>query len=224
MDALACLVTFIASVCLGMEYGIMVGVGVSIGALLLRSLRPELRSSLKTEPVTGQAYILMQPSHGLNFPSVDHITTSILKQTLKHKEIQLVLLDFSKWANCDYTAASTLVSVHKGMKKNGKTLAFLNCSEVWMEVLKIAGLGNPPIVRNEDHDLARYIKETFFGESVKNDILGDVVSSGEKGDQSLSPGGGGGGMMEGVGGISMASTTGSSADVTSLASSTKPLV
>lgn len=201
----------------------MVGVGVSIGALLLRSLRPELSSCLKTEPVTQQDYILMQPSHGLNFPSVDHITTSILKQTLKHKEIQLVLLDFSKWANCDYTAASTLVSVNKGMKKNGKTLAFLNCNDVWIEVLKIAGLGSPPLVRNEDQDLTRYIKETFFGEC-KNEGEGEVpegvVSSGGKGD-GLSPDGG---MVEGVGGISMTSTTGSTADVTSLASSTRPLV
>ncbi len=135
---------------LGMEYGILVGVAVSLGSLLLRSLRPKLISQIKSDALSKMDYILVQPnSHGLYFPSVDHITNSIQKLTLKHKEIQLIILDFSKWSCCDFTSASTLVSVYKGMEKNGKDLVFLNCSEFWINSFKIAGLENPPLIVDE---------------------------------------------------------------------------
>ncbi|ODM99088.1 Sodium-independent sulfate anion transporter [Orchesella cincta] len=42
IDCIACLITFLASMLLGMEYGILIGVVVSVGALLLKSLRPEV--------------------------------------------------------------------------------------------------------------------------------------------------------------------------------------
>lgn len=150
VDFLACIITFIASMAFGMEYGIIIGVGVSIGALLLRSLRPKLISQLKSDPLTKVEYILVSPSNGLYFPSVDHITNSIQKLTVKHKDIELIVINFSKWSACDFTGASTLVSVYKGMKKNGKSLVFLNCSKFWINAFNTVGLENPPVIHHEN--------------------------------------------------------------------------
>jgi sodium-independent sulfate anion transporter 11 len=78
MDLLACLITCLASILLGMEYGILVGVGISLFALLLESLKPDLQEEMRTDP-SGINYIYMQPESGIKFPSVDHIRSRVTK-------------------------------------------------------------------------------------------------------------------------------------------------
>lgn len=78
-DLFSFLVTFISSVLFGMEYGIMIGVGVSLAILLLKSLKPGLNSELRIDPGTGISFIYAKPDYGLHFPSVDYIRTSLAK-------------------------------------------------------------------------------------------------------------------------------------------------
>ncbi|CAL8112209.1 unnamed protein product [Orchesella dallaii] len=222
IDCIACIITFIASMFLGMEYGILIGVVVSVGALLLKSLRPALKTELKVERSTGVDYILVTPEAGLYFPSVDHIITQVQKLTLKNKECSVVLLDFSQWTACDYTAATTLVSLNKGLKKNEKILGFLNCSPVWVHNFKVAGLKEPPLVHQAS--ISTFIREKMkLPPKTEGDTRGsmDSVVLGVVNDTLVTERNGG--MMEGVGTISMAST-GSGLDELSLASSTKPIV
>lgn len=208
---------------IGMEYGILVGVGISIGALLLKSLRPTLSREVKCDPTTNIDYILVTPENGLNFPSVDHITTSIQKLTVKHKECSLIILDFSKWTVLDYTGANTFNLLSKGMKKNEKTLAFLKCSQNWIDAFKIGGMSDPPLIRDEDH-ISQFIQERMkkiamsknYGTNGKRPSLDSVIVGGADRNNI--------GMMEGVGAISVASSGGSTSDVASLASSTKPII
>lgn len=150
--------TFIAAMGLGMEYGILVGVGVSVGALLLKSLRPHLDLDMTYDPVTNIDYITITPENGLNFPSVDHITTTVQKLTLKQKECRLIIIDFTKWLVLDYTGANTFVLLSKGLKKNNKTLAFMNCNDAWINSFKIAGMSDPPLITGEDN-ISKFIQD-----------------------------------------------------------------
>lgn len=80
MDFLSCLATFVASLLLGMEYGIMLGVALSLGVLLLKSLKPGLDPELRHDPVSDIHFLYAKPDRsGLNFPSVDYIRSSVAK-------------------------------------------------------------------------------------------------------------------------------------------------
>ena len=89
-------------------------------------MKPEIVPELKTGEESGVKY-LIKPESGMNFPSVDHISSTIQKLSLKHKSTRVIVLNFSNWSAYDYTAANTLLSLLKGMKKNGKILIFADC-------------------------------------------------------------------------------------------------
>jgi MFS superfamily sulfate permease-like transporter len=162
MDAFACIVTFISSLFLGMEYGILVGVGISIGSLLLKSLKPELTPEVAEDNLTGIKYLYITPSNsGVNFPSVDHISSTIQKLSLKHKKCRVIVLDFQQWTSYDYTTANTLLSLVKGLKKNGKIFIFTHCNEEWVTVLKLAGLAHPPALTGGKEELSEYLKKNI---------------------------------------------------------------
>jgi len=162
IDAASCIITFISSLFLGMEYGILIGVGISIGSLLMKTLAPPLIPDIIEDPVTGIRCLYITPVHsGVNFPSVDHISSTVQKLSLKHRSCRVIVLDFSQWKTYDYTAATTLLSLVKGLKKNGKVFIFTHCSDEWNNALKIAGLAHPPTIQGGRESLSDYLKKNI---------------------------------------------------------------
>lgn len=100
-----------------MEYGIIIGVGISTGAILFRLLQPKLNESVRTDEATGTKYIIVTPEAGLLFPSVDYVRTTLGKLALKYKSIEHYFLNFEKWTEADYTAATALAPLTIGFKK-----------------------------------------------------------------------------------------------------------
>jgi sodium-independent sulfate anion transporter 11 len=144
MEAIACLVTFVASLLLGMEYGILIGVGLSVGGLLMKTLEPEVTVEVRETSTYSMPYVLIRPQanpSGLAFPSVDYVAKRVQKAAL-NEGVGVVVLDVGAWqGGGDYTAALTLLSLEKGLRKGGKALVLLDASEVWMSALKHAGGG-----------------------------------------------------------------------------------
>jgi len=133
-----------------------------VGSLLVKALKPELHPEVKEDGATGIKYLLITPSStGVNFPSVDHISSTVQKLSLKHKTCRVIILDFSHWTTYDYTAANTLLSLVKGLKKNGKIFIFTNCSDDWVSVLKMAGLSHPPTVSGGESELSEYLRKNI---------------------------------------------------------------
>jgi sodium-independent sulfate anion transporter 11 len=157
IDLIACLVTFLASIILGMEYGIIIGVAISIGAILMKSLKPKVSEEMKTEETCSLKYFLITPESGLLFPSVDFVRTRINKLSLKYKSVKYFFINFEKWTQVDYTAATSLVSLLKGFENNGKAVRFINCSERWVQVLQDAGCSKPPVIAW--NDVTEFIKK-----------------------------------------------------------------
>jgi len=156
LDLIACLLTFITCILLGEEYGIIVGVGISTGGILMRLLKPKVQENIRTDEFTGTEYFMITPDSGLVFPSVDFVRTRMQKLGQKHKSIKTYFLNFEKWTQADYTAATALVFLVKGFEKNHTSLQFINCSESWVEVLQNAGLSAPPLLDQKDiHDYLR---------------------------------------------------------------------
>jgi hypothetical protein len=169
MDLIACLVTFFCSILIGMEFGILIGVGLSIFVLLLKSLKPPLNPELLTDPIAGFQYLYTKPTAGLAFPSVDHVRTSVMKLTRKHPDIYIIVVSFEKWTTYDYTVVTALASLVKTLQKDNRSLIFVDCEEMWIDALKLGGLSDVPCIPSM-HDLPNYLNKSVLlpASSIKN--------------------------------------------------------
>jgi len=124
----------------------------------MRLLKPKVHEHIRTDEFTGTKYFMITPEAGLIFPSVDFVRTRMQKLGLKHKSIKTYFLNFEKWTQVDYTAATALVSLVKGFEKNHKSIQFINCSGSWVEVLQNAGLSAPPVL--DQKDIQDYLRKS----------------------------------------------------------------
>ncbi|CAL8137914.1 unnamed protein product [Orchesella dallaii] len=166
LDAVFCLVTYICALMLGMEYGIMIGVATSLAVLLIKLLKPQLNTQVYTDEYLKVKYVFVRPDPGINFPSVDHIRTSITKLLRKYQEINIIAVNFEKWPTFDYTAITALISLAKLFKKEGKVLIFVNLSAEWEEALAAAGLSD--ILCCAEIELIDYVRKTGAIEGLAN--------------------------------------------------------
>jgi anti-anti-sigma regulatory factor len=135
------MLTFLTSVLLGMEYGIGLGVAVSLGKILFEFLSARLTSELKTDEETGLKYVVLIPLEGLRFPTVDTLRKSVNYHALEFAQSHpVIVLDCLKWPSLDYTIAAGLVSLYKSLKKNDVHLVLQNVDPKWNRALVNAGL------------------------------------------------------------------------------------
>jgi MFS superfamily sulfate permease-like transporter len=173
MDVLACLITFFSAIFFGMEYGILLGVVTSIGIFLIRPVQPKIQwnqvdffktAAIGNTPVSedtsdNEGYLLMTPESGFSFPSVDFIRTSINETIFRFPGYKYLIIDCQNMISLDYTAATALAALCKGLKKSRRHLLFFNCNSRWPEVFKNVGLTDFQTIAFHDLDkLEVYIK------------------------------------------------------------------
>jgi len=124
-----------------MEYGIILGVALSIGIYLIRPMRPQIQSTI----VAPHNYLLVKPEQGFFFPSVDHVRTHINSQILSDSSIRLIVLDCEQMLDMDYTGTTALCALHGSVNKTGRELVFVNfnrpCWELKFEAVGFSSRG-----------------------------------------------------------------------------------
>ncbi|CAG7725609.1 unnamed protein product [Allacma fusca] len=140
MDFMASIMTFCCCLLLGMEYGILIGVAISLSAVIIKSLRPHLKYELKQEIKADIQYLYIEPSIGGHFPSVEYIRSSINDLVLQYTCVNYIVIDFHLWTSWDYTSAGAFVALKEGLKKMDNFVIFTKCSPGWIQALKSAGL------------------------------------------------------------------------------------
>ncbi|CAG7728717.1 unnamed protein product [Allacma fusca] len=158
LDFLCCTVTIAASLGLGIEYGILVGVSVSLAILLLNSLRPSMTPEFKIDPETNVHFVLLKPDQGINFPSVDYIRDSVNHIARHYDNYSIIVIQCDKWTRWDFTAANALVFLTKAMSKRGISLVFYKCRPEWYQLLETFGLKDPPCCFHKE-DLEDYFMQ-----------------------------------------------------------------
>jgi len=98
MELIPWITTFIISLGLGVEYGFLSGVGVSIWA------RPEIKSYFPgdTDSKEHQHVMVIELEQGLRFPGIEYIKSKITSIVFPACP-SLVILDATHMANIDYT-------------------------------------------------------------------------------------------------------------------------
>lgn len=84
-------ITFILSLWVGVEIGLLAGVVADLGFLIYRAARPTLNVERCTT-VTGTVYILIRPRHSLlYFPAIEHVRNGVSKALKNHGKAPIVL-------------------------------------------------------------------------------------------------------------------------------------
>ncbi|XP_074038318.1 sodium-independent sulfate anion transporter [Leptinotarsa decemlineata] len=123
-DLLCTFATFIACLIVGVEYGILLGVGINLMFLLHSSARPTVYVE-KAKTHDGKEYIMITPENSLYFPSIDFIKTNVGKagETSKHLP---VVIDCRYILGADFTAAKGISSLINEFIMRKQPLFFLN--------------------------------------------------------------------------------------------------
>lgn len=165
-----------------MEYGIIIGVAVSLALYLLRpvkirvqwkimtvqgveeendqgvvTMRRPSREKLASGPIK---YHLIKPEQGFQFPSVDALRTMINKNTLRHPGVKIVCLDCERMIAMDYTSASALSVLVKALRKTGKEMVLMNCDKEWVDMMGEVGLKKVDVFTSKQ-DLDKWLQQEY---------------------------------------------------------------
>lgn len=135
-DLIPMLVTFVFCLIIGVEYGILLGVGTNLIFLLYPSARPSVHVD-KCNTDSGAEYLLITPGNSLYFPAVDFIKQSVGDAGVKEGSSQLpVVVDCRYVLGADFTAAKGIATLISEFNNRKQSLYFFNPRSDVVAVLK----------------------------------------------------------------------------------------
>lgn len=115
------LITFVCSLTVGIEYGILIGIGLSVLLLLYPMARPKIN-------VMHQGNIVVvQPMQGLFFPAIEYVESKVISSALSGEKPKTAIVDMSHISGIDYTTIQGIKSLLIDGKKKGVTVVFCGC-------------------------------------------------------------------------------------------------
>ncbi|XP_054285137.1 sodium-independent sulfate anion transporter-like [Macrosteles quadrilineatus] len=135
-DLIPTIATFLLCLILGVEYGILVGVGVNIVLLIYPSARPYLHIE-KAKSLGGGEYLLVTPDNSLYFPAVDFMRSQVDRAGMRKGQGQLpVVVDCRYILGADFTAAKGIASLILDFSRRKQPIYFYNPRPSVLSVLK----------------------------------------------------------------------------------------
>lgn len=84
-------ITFILSLCVGVEFGLLAGVVTDLSFLVYRTARPVL-SVDRFATLSGFNYLLIRPRHSLlYFPAIEYVRNGVAKAIKEHGKSPVVI-------------------------------------------------------------------------------------------------------------------------------------
>ncbi|XP_039488428.1 sodium-independent sulfate anion transporter isoform X1 [Drosophila santomea] len=128
-------ITFVMSLAVGVEIGLLLGVSTDVAFLVYRAARPVLSVS-KLQTTNGINYILIRPKHSsLYFPAVEWVRSGISKALTIHGTAPVVL-DCAHVHEFDFTAARGMGSLQKELAKANVPLFLMSADKTIGVILK----------------------------------------------------------------------------------------
>ncbi|XP_064603383.1 sodium-independent sulfate anion transporter-like isoform X2 [Liolophura sinensis] len=143
IDLIPLFVTFILSFLIGIEYGILAGVGVSIVILLYPLARPKVKTSQGALPL--DVFV----DKGLAFPSMEYIQDTITSQAANSTSPSVVL-DCKNITELDYSAVQGLLQLQSDVAEMDKVLVLKNLKPSLRRKLETAGMKDFQYFEGED--------------------------------------------------------------------------
>ncbi|EFN82619.1 sodium-independent sulfate anion transporter [Harpegnathos saltator] len=135
-DLVPMFVTFFFCLAIGVEYGILLGVGTNLMFLLYPSARPTVHVDKRTTD-QGAEYLLVTLGNSLYFPAVDFIKQSVGNVGIKQGSSQVpVIVDCRYILGADFTAAKGMKTLINEFSDRKQGLYFYNPRSDVVAVLK----------------------------------------------------------------------------------------
>lgn len=152
VDGIIALLTFLATLLLGIYQGILTGIGLSVIAIMYRISRPNIAIlGLLTESRTFRnvtnhpdarqfdGILLLRVDASFSFANADHVRDSVIAE-VRERDVQTVILDASSINDLDSTALAMLEETYRIMAKAGVSLEIAGAHQPVIDVLQAAGL------------------------------------------------------------------------------------
>ncbi|CAL1540614.1 unnamed protein product, partial [Lymnaea stagnalis] len=120
LDLVPFVITFVCSLIIGIEYGILIGIGLSVFMLLYPTARPKI----KYETMTG--FLIVKPMQGLNFPAAEHLELQAIEKALAADKPRHIILDMEHLADVDFTAIQSIKALMLDCDLHGMKLILAN--------------------------------------------------------------------------------------------------
>ncbi|XP_076028588.1 sodium-independent sulfate anion transporter-like [Oratosquilla oratoria] len=138
-DLVPLVTTFVTCLLWGLEWGILLGVGVNLAMVLFSSAKPEVQVSQVPAEIghdSASAHVLVRPSSGAFFPSCPYLQKEIRNAGVRQGGGVLpVVVDFARISAADYTTAKTMKGLAEEFKKRGQPLVLMGLQSQVKEVL-----------------------------------------------------------------------------------------
>ncbi|XP_037796449.1 sodium-independent sulfate anion transporter-like [Penaeus monodon] len=136
IDLIPLSVTFVACLVWGLEWGILVGIGVNLSMLLYSIATPTVKVTTVLPNKQHGGYVLVTPSHGVSYPSTSHIRAAVRKAGLRQAGGSLpIVIDCTFIDMADYTSAKGIKGMIEDFQRRGQVLVFVGLKPRVMETI-----------------------------------------------------------------------------------------
>lgn len=133
--------TIIGCLFLGLEYGILCGVGMNLLSILYTTSRPNIVVRLLN--VCNRDILLITPQQNLLYSAAEYFRLKVLESAVCYSESKILIIINGEFINSiDSTVAKNLIIVANEVGLDGKEIVFWNWQkEVWIIVCKYRNSG-----------------------------------------------------------------------------------
>ena len=104
LDLIPYVATLLSCILLGLEFGILIGVNVSVGILLYQQARPRVTVAIRMTP-DGHNFLYIKPDRSVFFPSTEYMKVKVDKalEDVKGSECRTLVIDGEHMFRADST-------------------------------------------------------------------------------------------------------------------------
>uniref|UniRef100_A0A336MQJ6 CSON004085 protein n=1 Tax=Culicoides sonorensis TaxID=179676 RepID=A0A336MQJ6_CULSO len=124
IDIIPLLVTLFSCLFVGLEYGILIGVGVNLVIVLLASSRPNI--DLDRTVLGEHELLIVTPKQDLIFTCADFFRYKTIKYVVTHDHVDLIAINGQYIQNIDMTAMKKLANMIDSLKDQDKQVYLWN--------------------------------------------------------------------------------------------------
>ncbi|XP_055861215.1 sodium-independent sulfate anion transporter-like isoform X4 [Biomphalaria glabrata] len=136
-DLVPYFITFICSLLVGIEYGILIGVGISLVMILYPTARPKIEYTYRP------GVVIVTPTQGLNFPAAEYMESRALEKSLNGDDApRHIVLNMEHMTDLDYTAIQSLKTLQVDCGLHNVMLVLTNGQSRVTERIQSANLKN----------------------------------------------------------------------------------
>lgn len=203
LDFMLWVIAFLGTLFLGVLYGLIVAVGLSLIAILYESVRPQISvlwklpgtaiyRNVKQGESPGQfvkGVLVLRVGASMYFANVAYIKDTVIELCRQVKDTQYVVVEMTPVTSVDSTALHMLEELFKDLRRKGVEICLASIGSRVEETLRLAGLQRKCGYEWFHDNVAHAVEFCIRHAAAHKAVLGPAVEDDEAMDMSASNGG-----------------------------------